>query len=81
MRKWEQRPEGTTPGEPEENLDKGKGEGGAFSFSFLLPLVRDAGVKNLDATSTLAEAEAGPKLMLGSAYTVNCKLYYLISLV
>ena len=31
-------------------------------------------VKNLDATSTLAKAEAGPKPMLGSAFTVNCKL-------
>ena len=72
MRKWEQRPEGTTPGEPEEKLGQGERGGGLFLLTFFFPSVRGAGVKNLDATSTLAEA--GPKLMLGSAYTVNCNI-------
>ena len=47
-------------------MGQGMGGGGLF-------LVRGAGVKNLDATSTVAKAEAGPKPMLGSAASVNCK--------
>ena len=74
MRKWEQRPEGTTPGEPKEKLGQGERGGGLFLLPFFFPLVRGAGVKNLDATSTLAEAEAeaGPKPMLWSDCTVSC---------